>query len=122
MLNTTDNSHENSADEPNDIAVAEGRYEDLLRQKSELEQRIATSLAEIKPQIIQKLRATIRQYAITPEELFPGVGLGSARRGRTAGTPKYRDPVTGKTWSGHGRAPAWIVGKNREEFRIATGV
>lgn len=28
---------------------------------------------------------------------------------RAAGVPKYRDPKTGATWTGHGRAPGWIA-------------
>lgn len=32
--------------------------------------------------------------------------------------PKYQDPRTGKTWSGRGRAPTWIEGKNRDQFLI----
>lgn len=32
--------------------------------------------------------------------------------------PKYRDPQTGKTWSGRGRIPKWIEGKDRENFLI----
>lgn len=30
--------------------------------------------------------------------------------------PKYRDPKTGATWSGRGKPPNWIVGKNRDRF------
>lgn len=30
---------------------------------------------------------------------------------------KYKDPVSGKEWSGRGRAPLWIVG-NRDEYLI----
>jgi DNA-binding protein H-NS len=34
--------------------------------------------------------------------------------------PKYRDPATGVTWSGVGRAPGWISNsKSRDEFLIA---
>ncbi|WP_059499280.1 H-NS family nucleoid-associated regulatory protein [Burkholderia sp. ABCPW 11] len=32
--------------------------------------------------------------------------------------PKYWDPKTGVTWSGRGRAPRWLVGKDRETFRV----
>jgi DNA-binding protein H-NS len=33
--------------------------------------------------------------------------------------PKYRDPKTGATWSGHGRLPGWIAGvKDRAKFLI----
>jgi DNA-binding protein H-NS len=31
---------------------------------------------------------------------------------------KYRDPATAATWSGRGRVPNWIAGKNRDEFLI----
>ncbi|MFW2275964.1 H-NS family nucleoid-associated regulatory protein [Burkholderia orbicola] len=34
--------------------------------------------------------------------------------------PKYRDPKTGRTWSGRGRAPGWIAGKDRELYLIET--
>lgn len=34
--------------------------------------------------------------------------------------PKYRDPKTGATWSGHARPPAWIANvKDRSKFLIA---
>jgi DNA-binding protein H-NS len=33
--------------------------------------------------------------------------------------PKYRHPKTGATWTGHGRAPAWIAdAKDRSKFLI----
>lgn len=35
------------------------------------------------------------------------------------GKPLYRDPETGKTWTGHGRAPAWIAdAADRSVFAI----
>jgi len=37
--------------------------------------------------------------------------------------PKYRDPKTGATWSGHARPPTWIKDvKDRSKFLIAGGV
>jgi DNA-binding protein H-NS len=36
--------------------------------------------------------------------------------------PKYQHPKTGATWTGHGRAPAWIAeSKDRSKFLIAGG-
>ena len=35
-----------------------------------------------------------------------------------AAVAKYRNPKTGETWSGRGRSPAWLAGKNRERFLI----
>ena len=35
--------------------------------------------------------------------------------------PKYRHPKTGATWTGHGRAPAWIANvKDRTKFLITS--
>jgi DNA-binding protein H-NS len=34
--------------------------------------------------------------------------------------PKYSDPATGNTWTGHGKAPSWIRdAANRDDFLIA---
>lgn len=31
---------------------------------------------------------------------------------------KYRDPDSGATWTGRGRAPRWLNGRDKEEFLI----
>lgn len=56
----------------------------------------------------------MREYGISLDELTA----------REAGVPplshppKYCDPVSGATWSGRGRAPGWIAGKDRDDFLI----
>ena len=32
--------------------------------------------------------------------------------------PKFRDPQSGATWSGRGREPGWLKGKNRQDFAV----
>ena len=46
--------------------------------------------------------------------------MPSGKKSRSgAGVAKYRDPKSGKTWTGFGRAPDWLASaKNREVFRI----
>jgi len=36
----------------------------------------------------------------------------------SARAPKYRDLRSGARWSGRGRAPHWIVDKNRNDFLV----
>lgn len=36
---------------------------------------------------------------------------------RTMST-KYRDAETGKIWSGRGKPPQWIAGKDRQPFEV----
>ncbi|WP_425127481.1 H-NS family nucleoid-associated regulatory protein [Burkholderia contaminans] len=45
------------------------------------------------------------------EELFP---CGERRKAR----PRYFDPISGAVWSGRGREPYWIRGKDRRLFEL----
>ena len=58
--------------------------------------------------VIGAIKDQIVKYGITQADLF---GTASAAKPRipSAGKPaKYRDPISGATWSGHGRNPAWV--------------
>lgn len=93
-------------------------YKELVAQKAKLEEQIEAARSKELEAVIQQVHQTVAEYGLTAEDL----GL-APRRGRRAGAkmpvpPKYRDPKTGATWSGRGRAPAWI-GKNRDRFLIA---
>ncbi len=58
-------------------------------------------------------------------EMIDGMRKGKSPKTRKPrAAPKYRDPDTGKTWTGKGRTPAWMQphldgGKNKEDFLIA---
>jgi DNA-binding protein H-NS len=68
--------------------------------------------------IIATIREQIAEYGITPEQLF-GRRRAPASGTRAPVAPKYRDPKTGATWSGRGKAPHWIANaKNRDRFLI----
>ncbi|WP_407672494.1 H-NS histone family protein [Paraburkholderia gardini] len=55
----------------------------------------------------------MREYNISAQELVP------RRLGRPPVPPRYRNPVTGQTWTGWGQRPAWLVGKDSREFLVA---
>ncbi|WP_439709419.1 H-NS histone family protein [Cupriavidus pauculus] len=64
----------------------------------------------------------MQEYDLSIEDIAGKPGVAPAARAvptttKAAPRPRYRDPKTGKTWSGRGRAPAWI-GKKRERFLI----
>lgn len=75
---------------------------------------------------MEAILTAMREYNITPDEI--NAAFGGTKRGARSGTrtplpPKYRDPATGKTWSGRGRTPLWITeaeaqGGNRTDFKI----
>lgn len=94
-------------------------YKQLLAQKEALEAQLAEVRANEVAGVIEQIRTLMDQYGLSVEDI-----QGKRRRGRPAGSaakeplpPKYRDPKTGATWSGRGRAPAWL-GKNPNRFLI----
>lgn len=90
-------------------------YKELLAQKAELEAQIAQAQAEHKAEGIAAARALIQEHGLTAADVFP-----AAKAKGTLGAPKYRDPATGATWTGRGKPPNWINGKDREQFLIET--
>ncbi|AOK31687.1 DNA-binding protein [Burkholderia singularis] len=92
-------------------------YKELLAQLDDLKQQARTARAAELPEVIVELRRLIDTYGLTQKDLFPP-RLGRPRKADTEPKPRYRDPETGSTWTGRGRAPAWILGRDREQFRI----
>lgn len=92
-------------------------YLELKAQADALAQQAEEArLAELE-NIITKMREQIAEYDITPDQLFGRRRVGTVSA-RAPLPPKYRDPKTGATWSGRGKAPSWIAGKKRERFLI----
>lgn len=71
---------------------------------------------------VQKVLALMDKLGVSVEDLPKGRGRGRKSvdtAKQSAGVAKYRDPATGKTWTGHGRAPDWIKNAaNRDDFLV----
>jgi DNA-binding protein H-NS len=63
----------------------------------------------------KKIQALLNEYGLTSADLEEVKKPVKKQGGVEA---KYRDTETGKTWSGRGRAPRWLDGKNREDYLI----
>jgi DNA-binding protein H-NS len=67
-------------------------------------------------------KAKAKREAKAANGSTPNVKTKVARSLNGGTPPKYQHPKTGATWTGHGRAPAWIADtKNRTKFLIASG-
>lgn len=96
-------------------------YKELLAQREALEQAITQARKNEISSAVAKVRELIAEYGLTAQDVFPG------GRSAKSGAPKviskvaakYRDPATGQTWTGRGKAPKWIEGKDRNPFVIA---
>jgi DNA-binding protein H-NS len=103
------------------IANLQKKAEDLRRKKS--------------ASVISSIKKMMADHGLTVKDLEAETEV-PRRRGRPAGStngksataaksampkvpPKYRDPVSGATWSGRARPPAWIKdAKDRSKFLI----
>ena len=100
----------------------------IRKQIQRLEAEAARITREELSGAVAKIKSMMSEYGITLEHLRGNTAPASAKRsaskksaGKRAGVgqPRYADPKTGKTWSGFGRAPAWIAGaKNRDAFLV----
>jgi DNA-binding protein H-NS len=74
--------------------------------------------------VFGKIRDLMEKHGLTPDDIaahfrkpFAGRKSAAATKSPTVGVAKYVDPKTGASWTGHGRAPAWIANaKNRDKF------
>ena len=89
-------------------------YKALLSQKAELEAQIAEVRAREKADAVAHARTLIAEYGLTADDVFPP----AKSKPGSVGVAKYRDPATGVTWTGRGKPPNWILGKDRAQFLI----
>ncbi|UXU92107.1 H-NS histone family protein [Burkholderia sp. S-53] len=94
-------------------------YKELKAQMDALAEKVeAARVAEFQA-VVDDIRAKVAEYGITEKDIFGARRARSAKQAEAPVEAKYRDPKTGATWSGRGRAPAWIKdAKNRNRFLI----
>jgi DNA-binding protein H-NS len=92
-------------------------YKELLKQREALEQQIGEARKRELSDAVSQVRALVAEFGLTAQDVFPSGRARSASAG-TKVAPKYRDPSTGQTWTGRGKAPKWIQNENREKFAI----
>ena len=101
--------------------------DELLEQEKQLKEQIEKVRKEERGAAIEQIKALVEKYQIQSSSIF---GRKRTKRAETteAGEeppkpktklpPKYRDPETGKTWTGRGNQPKWLEGKNKEDYLI----
>lgn len=90
---------------------------DLIKQKEALEAQIAQTRQSEVNAAITKARSIVAEYGLTAQDVFGGK-RGPKASAKNPVAAKYRDPSTGNTWSGRGKPPLWIAGKDRAQFAI----
>lgn len=96
-------------------------YEELKDAQDRLQAQLQARLGEARAEGMAKIVAIVQEFGFTADEMNKALsGKVRAGKGKGKGTgakaaPKYRDPVTGSTWTGRGVAPLWIRDVPKED-------
>lgn len=89
---------------------------DLKAQLEKTQSELEAAIAAESTTVLADIRGKVALYGFTEKDVF------GRKRSAAAGSSvaaKYQNPKTGETWSGRGRAPAWIKDvANRDKFLI----
>ena len=92
---------------------------ELIKQKEALEAQITNTRQTELADAISKVKALVNEHGLTQKDVFGGSkGTKKSSSGGKV-VAKYRDPSSGQTWTGRGKAPKWIDGQDRSKFLIA---
>ena len=91
-------------------------YKDLQAQIEKLQKQADQAREKEIASVVAEIRKMMSDYGIQASDL--GIAAKRKRRASAPVAPKYQNPQTGATWTGRGRAPKWIDGKDRTKFAI----
>ncbi|VVD27576.1 H-NS histone family protein [Paraburkholderia dioscoreae] len=101
---------------------------ELLQAKiKKLEQQAEALIAKQSSGVIEKIRELMAKHGLTTADIDAhsdgkrraSKAVAKTKSNGSAAAVKYRDPKSGATWTGHGRAPSWIAAaKNRDKFLV----
>lgn len=81
------------------------KLHELIVQKQELETQIAEVVKTERKEAIQTVKMLMLQFTITADELTKLTAVKVVNKV----APKWKDPVSGKEWTGRGRTPAFVL-------------
>ena len=80
------------------------KLNELIAQKEIIETQIAEVVKTERKEAIQTVKLLMLQFTITPDELTKLTAVKVVNKV----APKWKDPVSGKEWTGRGRSPLWF--------------
>ncbi len=98
--------------------MATSSYKELTAQIEKLTQQAEQARVQELESVIAQIRQLMGEFGITAGDLgFKAQDRAKKKAGSTSAA-KFRDPESGATWTGRGRAPAWIAGKDRSKYAV----
>jgi DNA-binding protein H-NS len=92
-------------------------YQEYQTQIAELQKMADAARAKETAAAREKIAALMREHGLKSADLL---SPAKAKSGKPPALvpAKYRDAVSGRTWTGRGRAPKWLTGKDKDTYLI----
>lgn len=100
---------------------------DIRQRMSDLNQEAKSLVQKGRKRALGEILKFMGDFDITVQDIEQAANKpAQVLRNPTYGLAKYQDPDTGKTWTGRGKAPKWLLekeakGVSRETLRISDG-
>lgn len=93
-------------------------YAEITKQIAELQALATTAREKEISSAKTQIREIMQQYGLTLADLGGVSKAKSSGKQREPVAIKYKDPASGATWTGRGRAPLWLNGKDKNDYLI----
>jgi DNA-binding protein H-NS len=93
-------------------------YKELQGQIEKLQKEAELARKNELSNAIADIHSKMREFSISAEDLGLGMRKRTMKSLRKPVAPKYRNTDTGETWSGRGKPPKWMAGRDKAQFRI----
>lgn len=90
-------------------------YKEIQAQIEALQQQAQEVRNRELSEVIAQITQLMQDYGLTVDDLVQKRKKGASQATRAA---KYRDPETGDQWSGRGRMPLWLGGKDKDQYLV----
>lgn len=99
----------------NAVEIPDMPYEQLEQVHNAVTKKLRAGREKAKANDINTVKALVAKHGLKWSDIKP-----AAPTSKSSGTvpAKYRNPETGATWTGRGRAPVWIADQDRDQFLI----
>lgn len=82
----------------------------LLKERKDLESKIKMLEKTSRETAIAQVKKIICDFALEPYDVFDEISIRVQ--------PRYANQETGEQWSGRGKTPNWLKGKDRSLYEI----
>ena len=92
-------------------------YQDYQKQIAELKAKAEEARRAEVAQARARIHEIMGEYGLTLADIS-GTKQAAARAPRKPVEIKYKNEATGQTWTGRGRVPKWLEGKDKNQYLV----